>query len=184
MSPETRIPLGDLCELRSYRAEDIDAIVKHANNPRVARHLRERFPQPYTRPDAVDWIRHTKEYEPGTILAIATSEEAIGGVSLNRQDDVYRHSAELGYWLAEPYWGRGIATRAVRATCGVGFQDQDLARIFACVFEENIRSCRVLEKTGFTLEGVHRKAVFKNGALTDEKMYALLREEWQPRGEA
>ncbi len=184
MSAETRISLGDLCELRSSCAEDIDAIVKHANNPKVARHLRERFPQPYTRPDAVDWIRHTKEYEPGTILAIATPKEAIGGVSLNRQDDVYRHSAELGYWLAEPYWGRGIATRAVRAMCDVGFQDKDLARIFACIFAENIGSCRVLEKTGFTLEGIHRKAVFKNGHYVDEKMYALLRAEWQLRDEA
>lgn len=172
-------PFADGYCLRSYRDGDVDALARHANNPGVAKFLRDHFPQPYTRADAVAWVRHVKERDPETIFAIATPEELIGNIGVYPQNDVYRLSAELGYWLAEEHWGRGIATGAVRAICDFAFSRSDLVRIHACVFENNVGSCRVLEKCGFTLEGVHRKAVLKAGRITGEKMYSLLREEWQ-----
>ena len=157
----------------------MEALARHANNPHVAQHLRDHFPQPYRRQDAVEWIRHVRERTPETVLAIATKDELIGNIGLYIQDDVYRCSAELGYWLAEEYWGRGIGTGAVRAICEIAFSRSDLIRIYACVFEPNVGSCRVLEKAGFQLEGVHRQSVLKAGKLINEKMYALLRQEWR-----
>ena len=168
----------DYC-LRSYVDDDAEALARHASNPNIAEFLRDQFPQPYTRADAEAWIRHVRGRDPETIFAIATAEELIGNVGLYPQDDVYRLSAELGYWLAEEYWGRGIVSGAVKAICEIAFSRSDMVRIFSCVFEDNVGSCRVLEKCGFRLEGVHRKAVFKAGKITGEKMYSLLREEWQ-----
>lgn len=168
----------DYC-LRSYRDDDVEALSRHASNPNVTRFLRDHFPQPYTRSDAEAWIRHVRERDPETIFAIATAGELIGNVGLYPQDDVYRLSAELGYWLGEDHWGRGIASGAVKAICEVAFSRSDMVRIYASVFENNVASCRVLEKCGFTLEGVHRKAVIKAGKIIGEKMYSLLREEWQ-----
>ena len=165
--------------LRSYRDSDVDALVKYANSPKVTKYLREHFPQPYTHADAEAWIRHVRGRDPETILAIATEDELIGNVGLYLQEDVYRNSAELGYWVGEPYWGRGVATGAVCAICDIAFSRSDLMKIFACVFEPNVGSWRVLEKCGFSLEGVHRKAVVKAGRTFDEKVYGLLREEWR-----
>ena len=175
-----RIPIGEYV-LRDYRRSDVEALVKYANSARVARFLRDRFPQPYTRADAVAWIRQVRERDVGTVLAIATPRELIGSIGVYPKDDVYRRSAELGYWVADPFWGRGIATSAVEAVCKIAFTTTSLNRIFACVFEDNVPSCRVLENCGFTLEGVHRKAVFKGGVFADEKVYALLVEEWTTR---
>ena len=174
-------PLNDTYHLRDYRDDDLVALVKYANNPRIAQFLRDRFPQPYERSDAVDWIRYVREHDTRTVLAIANDEELIGNIGLYQQEDVYRCSAELGYWLAEDFWGQGIATATTNAMSELAFSRSDLVRIFACVFETNIGSCRVLEKAGFTLEGVHRRAVLKDGRFLGEKVYGLLREEWQQR---
>jgi RimJ/RimL family protein N-acetyltransferase len=100
----------------------------------------------------------------------------LGGIGLDRQGDVYRHSAELGYWLGRQHWGRGVATAAVEAICRYGFETVGLRRIYACVFEPNSASTRVLEKAGFRLEGRHRKAVWKDDELLDELRYGLLPE--------
>ena len=110
-------------------------------------------------------------------LAIIWNGEAIGSISLILGTDVYRRSAELGYWLAEPFWGRGIMTWAVREMCREAFAAFDIVRIFAEPYAYNTGSRRVLEKAGFTLEGVLRRSVLKNGRMHDSCIYALLREE-------
>lgn len=161
--------------IRSWQAEDEEAIVRYANNRSVSIHLRDSFPYPYTRADAQAWLRSVRRRQPETMFAIASQQEAIGGIGLHIQPDVYRISAELGYWLGEPFWGQGIATEAVRAVTEWGFSHLGLARIYAGVFDGNPASARVLEKAGFMLEGRMRSAVIKEGRILDQFLYARVR---------
>lgn len=161
--------------IRNFEQADVEALVRHADNPRVAASLKDRFPSPYTAADARYWLDHVQRQHPQTHFAIAGDEGLIGGIGLERQDDVHRYSAELGYWLGEPYWGRGIATRAVEAIAAWGFEQLGLVRIFAGVFETNPASARVLEKAGFELEARLRNHVYKRGELRDELLYVRLR---------
>lgn len=178
-----QIEIGEW-QIRSFRKADVEAIVKYGNNPNVSLQLTDRFPYPYTRKDAEAWIELARQQEPETLFAIASQEELIGGIGLIPQDDVYSHSAMLGYWLGEPYWNRGIATLAVRAIVDWAFKELDLIRIFAFVFESNPSSARVLEKAGFTLEGAMRRAVFKRGRMMDQFIYAILIDEVEKEGES
>jgi RimJ/RimL family protein N-acetyltransferase len=170
-------------QIRSFHRGDIEAIVKYGNNPNVSLQLTDRFPYPYTREDAEAWIELAESQEQETLFAIADDEELIGGIGLIPQEDVYSRSAMLGYWLGEPFWNRGIATLAVRAIVDWAFEELELIRIFAFVFESNTASVRVLEKTGFTLEGTMRRAVFKRGRLMDQALYAILIDEVEKEGE-
>jgi RimJ/RimL family protein N-acetyltransferase len=169
------IDLGEW-QLRSWQPGDKGALVKYANNRKVWINLRESFPHPYTETDAEAWIRQAREQKPETQFAIASSLEAIGGIGLHLQQDVYRRSAEVGYWLGEPFWGKGIATKALRALTEYAFTQFDLARLFATVFEWNPASARVLEKAGYRCEGCLRKAVTKDGKTIDEFLYSITRE--------
>jgi ribosomal-protein-alanine N-acetyltransferase len=162
--------------IRSYERGDVDALARYANNRSISIHLRDRFPYPYTRKDARDSIDRARVLDPETHFAIATASELIGGIGFQPQEDVYRLSAEIGYWIAEPYWGRGIATRAVRAVSEYAFARLDIVRLYACVFAGNAASERVLEKAGYQCEGNLRRCVFKENRLLDQKIYALLRE--------
>lgn len=168
---------GDFC-IRSYERGDTRAVLRYANNPNVSRHLRDSFPHPYTRRDALRWVSAALAQEVETNFAIANADELIGGIGFQPQTDVQRRSAELGYWLGEPFWGRGIATRAVAATIDYAFGNYDLVRLYAYVFAGNAASERVLEKNSFVCEGVLRQSVFKNGRLLDQKLFALLRDTW------
>lgn len=161
--------------IRSYSPEDVPAVARHANNPRVAANLRDRFPHPYTEKHARIWIGHCLEQRPERNFAIANAEEVIGGIGLELQPDVHRASAELGFWLAEPYWGQGIMTRAARAMTDYALARFGLIRVFAMVFESNPASARVLEKAGFELEGRLRMSVIKNGRVLDQLLYAYVR---------
>ncbi len=163
--------------IRSWRPEDIPSLVRYANNRRVWRNLKDRFPHPYTVADAERWIQQATQATPQTHLAIAMGEEAVGGIGLDLQNDVFRRSAEIGIWLAEPYWGRGIATEAVRAMTDFAFATFDVCRVFAGVFEWNPASMRVLEKAGYSLEGRLRKSVTKDGQTIDQMLYAIVREQ-------
>jgi RimJ/RimL family protein N-acetyltransferase len=167
--------------IRGFKRRDVAALAKHANNPNVSHHLRDAFPYPYTRRDARIWVEAAMAQEVESHFAIATKDELIGGVGFHPQEDVHRRSAELGYWLGEAFWGRGIASQAVPVVVAHAFREFDLVRIFAYVFEGNAASERVLEKAGFVCEGVLRQSVFKQGRMLDQKLYALLREEWQQR---
>ena len=169
------IDLGEW-QLRSWQPGDKAALVKYANNRKVWINLRESFPHPYTEKDAEAWIQQAREQNPETQLAIASSLEAIGGIGMFLQQGVYRRSAEVGYWLGEPFWGKGIATKAVGALTKYAFAQFDLARLFATVFEWNPASARVLEKAGYQCEGRLRKAVTKDGKTIDEFLYSIIRE--------
>ncbi|MGB6337962.1 MAG: GNAT family protein [Thermoanaerobaculia bacterium] len=177
-----QIQIGEW-SIRSFRPGDVDAIVKYGNNPNVSLQLTDRFPYPYTREDAEAWVEFARDQDQETLFAIDNRQELIGGIGLIPQDDVYSRSAMLGYWLGEPFWNRGIATLAVRAIVDWAFAELELIRIFAFVFETNTASVRVLEKTGFTLEGTMRRAVFKRGRLMDQSLYAVLIGEVEKEGE-
>jgi len=161
--------------LRSWAIEDMPALVKYADNRKIWMNVRDVFPHPYTRDDAEEWIKRVQE--PLTNFAIASATEAIGGIGFNLQEDIYRRSAEIGYWLGEPYWNKGIATRAVKALAEYAFANFDLLRLYATVFEWNRASARVLEKNAFILEGRLVKSVSKDGKTIDSMLYALIRNE-------
>ena len=164
--------------LRPYCMEDIPSMVQHANSWKVARNLRDVFPHPYTERDARDFVALCIQNEGKGQLcrAIDVGGQAVGTISLTVGRDVYRKSGELGYWLGEDFWGRGIMTAAVQRICQEGFERFDLVRIYAQPYACNTASRRVLEKAGFTLEGVMRRGVYKNGQVQDYCMYALLRD--------
>ena len=164
------------CTLRSWEWRDRESIVRYANNPKVARNLRDRFPHPYTDRDARNWLEIVVDADPETNFAIVVGGEAVGGVGYTLQYDVDRRSAEIGYWLGEEFWGRGIATEALIAVTDHAFASHDLCRVFANVFEWNPASARVLEKAGYTFEGRLRKSVTKEGQTIDQLMYAMIRE--------
>jgi RimJ/RimL family protein N-acetyltransferase len=164
------------CTIRSWRLEDAASLVRHANSRRVWRNLKDRFPHPYTASDAHEWIRRASRAVPETHFAIATEGEAIGGIGLDLNSDVFRRSAEIGLWLGETYWGRGIGTEAVRAMTEFAFASFDICRLYAGVFEWNPASMRMLEKAGYVLEGRLRKSVTKDGQTIDQVLYAMLRE--------
>jgi RimJ/RimL family protein N-acetyltransferase len=170
-----RIDLVDGCCVRSFVAADAAAIARYADNPKVARGLRDRFPQPYARADAETFLRGVAAHPDENDFAIATPAEVIGCIGLQRQHDVHRLTAEIGYWLGEPFWGRGIATRALRAFSDWVFVTTALQRLYACVFETNPASARVLEKAGYDFEGRLRRAVVKEGRVLDQLVYARLR---------
>lgn len=168
----------DQYKIRSYEHTDIDALLKYADNINVSRWLKNTFPHPYTRDDAIIWLSNCATQDPETNFAIANETELIGGIGLKLFDDVYSHNAEIGYWLGEAFWGKKIATRAVREITKFGFNNLNLNRIFANVFEGNPASARLLQKCGYTLEGVLRKAVFKQQKFLDQYIYAILKEEF------
>lgn len=164
--------------LRPWRMEDAPAMARCAANPKIAANLRDAFPFPYTLADAEGYIRSCVEAgdERQLVRAIEIDGEAVGSIGIFPGSDVYRKSAELGYWLGEPFWGRGIMPEAIRMLCGEAFARFDLVRIHAEPFAHNQGSRRALEKAGFTLEGVLHKSVYKNGAYHDSCLYALVRE--------
>lgn len=165
--------------LREWRQEDAADVARYADNEKIARNLRDVFPHPYALADARDFVDIciTGDPEMSLFRAIEVDGRAVGSIALCRGSDVYQKTAELGYWLAEAYWGRGIMTRAVKRICKEGFSRWDIQRIYAEPFAHNAGSRRVLEKAGFFLEGVMRRGVYKRGKVCDFCMYALLRED-------
>lgn len=166
--------------IRPHRDGDLSALVRHANNAKVAANMRDRFPHPYTADAGQAWLDTVAELRPMLAFALAerVSDELIGGIGMFRLADVHRIDAELGYWIGEQHWGKGIATEAVRTLCRWAYDELDwLERIHASVYSWNPASARVLEKAGFTFEGRLRRSVLKNGELLDQLIYALLRDD-------
>ena len=161
--------------MRSWEWRDRDALVRHANNRKIWINLRDHFPYPYTDEDARDWLASIVRREPENNFAIDVAGEAVGGIGFTVQPDVGRRSAEIGYWLGEKFWGRGIATDALIAMTDHAFANYDICRIYAYVFGWNGASARVLEKAGYTLEGRLRKGVTKDGQTIDNLIYAIIR---------
>ena len=161
--------------IRSWEMDDAPAIVKYANNKRIWRNLRDAFPHPYALSDAEDFLNQVTAHEPECVFAISTKSEAIGGIGMLIGEDVHRFSAELGYWLAEPFWNQGIMTQAVKRIVEYAFIHLNLYRIYAQPYEGNNASVRVLEKAGFQYEGRLRTSVYKDGRLLDQLLYAKIK---------
>jgi len=162
------------CEVRSWTMSDVEPLARHANNRKIWLNLRDAFPHPYTRQDAREYIRDVRDRVPETSFAIAVNGEAIGSIGFVLHRDVERVSAEIGYWLAEPFWGKGIATEALTAVTNHALATHGLTRIFAVPFAWNTASCRVLEKAGYVLEARLRCSAIKDGQLTDQFQYAFI----------
>ncbi len=161
--------------LRDYRATDRASLVRYANNETIARNLRDRFPHPYTESDADRFLSFCAGAAPPLNFAIAVDDVAVGGIGLMLHEDIERVSAELGYWLGEPFWGRGIVSEAVAAFTDWAFATFPLTRVYALPFAENAASARVLEKAGYVLEGRLRKSAIKREQILDQLMYARIR---------
>jgi ribosomal-protein-alanine N-acetyltransferase len=163
--------------LRPFRPGDAADLARQANDPAVAANVRDVFPHPYTRADAEAWIERCRDLPaPVPVLAITLDDRVVGGIGVFLQTDVYRINAEIGYWLGQAYWGRGIATSAVRQMTAYAFAHfPDLHRLYAGVFGPNRASARVLEKAGYALEAIHPESILKNGQLLDEHVYAIRR---------
>ena len=162
------------CDVRSWRTSDAESLLRHANNRNIWLNLRDAFPHPYTRHEARAFIRTVRERTPETTFAIAVNDEAVGSVGFVLRTDVERVSAEIGYWLAEPFWGRGIATEALAALTQYAIVAHGLTRIYALPFAWNLASCRVLEKAGYVLEARLRRSAIKDGEITDQMQYAYI----------
>jgi ribosomal-protein-alanine N-acetyltransferase len=171
--------IGAHATVRPWRNADAASLVKYASNPNIARQLRDRFPHPYTAADARQFIQSIAQARPTTTFAIAVAGEAVGGAGFAPGADVERYSAEVGYWLGEPFWGRGIAADAVRLLSAYAFDTCNMLRLFALPFADNAQSIRVLEKAGYTREAILRASSVKNGMVRDQALYALVNASWK-----
>ena len=160
--------------LRPFLFDDTERLALLCNNKKIWDHVRDFLPHPYTEKDASEFIFLCRQETPQTTFAIEYRGELAGCIGLARLSDVYRLGAELGYWIGEPFWGKGIATRAVELISEYGFLQLGLERIHSGVFAFNGASRRVLEKSGFNLEGIFKRSILKNGRIWDEYRYALL----------
>jgi RimJ/RimL family protein N-acetyltransferase len=168
-----KIDFGN-CKLRSWHLEDVGSLVKHANNRKIWVNLRDQFPHPYTQTDGQNWIQTALTVRPETSFAIDVGGMAVGSIGFRLQTDVERFSAEVGYWLGEEFWGRGIGTAALKAATQYAVGAYRLNRIFALPFEGNIASMHVLEKARYRRECQLRKSVYKNGQFMDQLLYAYI----------
>jgi RimJ/RimL family protein N-acetyltransferase len=170
---------GERSIVRPWRMSDAAALVKHANNPNVARQLRDRFPHPYTMAAARRFLDAVAGSRPPMSFAMIADDEAVGGIGFSPGTDVERFSAEIGYWLSEEYWGRGIVAEAVRLVSEYAFTECHVLRLFALPFADNQRSIRVLEKAGYALEGILKSSSVKFGEPRDQAIYALINPDWR-----
>lgn len=159
--------------LRPWKLSDADNLVKYANNPNIARFLTNAFPHPYTRENAEAFIQMVSAQNPIQVFAIEVNGEAIGSIGLHPQPDIMCKNLEMGYFVGEPFWGKGISTEAVKQMVNYGFEHFDVVRIFARPYGNNPASQRVLEKAGFTKEAHIQKNIYKNEEFLDELIYAV-----------
>jgi [ribosomal protein S5]-alanine N-acetyltransferase len=160
------------CTIRDYRPSDAKSLAKYANNRKIWLGLRDAFPHPYTIEDAKKFLEGSIAGLPRIHFCIEIDGEAVGGIGLRPGEDVHRHTAEFGYWLAEKFWGQGIMSEAVPAFVDFCFKEFSFNRMFAMPHSNNPASARVLEKAEFTFEGRLRKNVVKDGQILDSLLYA------------
>jgi len=167
------------CKIRKWKLTDAKDIAVALSNKNVQDNLRDGLPSPYSEQDGMDFISSMlSANETETFaFAITLDDKAIGSIGVFRQQNIHRQTAEMGYYIAEEYWGNGIMTDAVKQICEYVFENSDILRIYAEPFAHNIGSCRVLEKAGFKYEGTLRSNAVKNGKVVDMKMYSRLRGE-------
>lgn len=162
-------------KLRPWTMEDLGSLVRYANNAHIAQFMTDKFPHPYTEESGRNFIAFANHDQPVHIFAIEWEGEAVGGIGIHPQDDIQRRNAELGYWLSEPHWGKGIMTSAIRQIIPFAFENFEIDRLFARTFGSNKASQQVLEKNGFVLEAKFAQTLFKNGTHQDEWIYAVRR---------
>ncbi len=167
-NPETGV------SLRKFKLEDKQGLIELANNPNIAKNLRDGFPHPYTEEDADNFIQSSIESEPTTRFCIEKNGAYVGNVGLHPDSDIYRKNAEIGYFIGEPFWGQGIASQAIKMMVEYGFKELKLHRIQAGVFDYNVASRKVLENAGFEYEGTAKEAIFKHGKFYDELKFGIL----------
>jgi RimJ/RimL family protein N-acetyltransferase len=160
--------------LREWQRDDAASLARHANNVNIWLNLRDAFPHPYTLKDAETYIGNVVSQTPVTNFAITEKSEVIGSIGLGIGKDIHRFTAEMGYWLAEPYWGKGIMTNIVKWMAEYAFNDLKLRRVYAEPFASNTASIKVLKKAGFIKEGIMRSSVFKNGKEHDQVLLSKL----------
>lgn len=168
-----------LCQIRKWDLKDAEALAAALSNKNVQDNLRDGLPFPYTKTNAEEYITAMLSSNENNVFAFAITldDTVIGNIGAFRQTNIHQQTAELGYYIAEPYWNRGIMTKAVQQICEYIFSHSNVIRIYAEPFAHNIGSCRVLEKAGFQLEGTLRSNAVKNGQVLDMKMYARLKNE-------
>lgn len=170
---------GRRCIIRRWHHSDAESLVLHANNINIAKNLRDRFPHPYTNKHARDFLKFATSLEDESNLAIEVDGAAVGAIGYLAGNDVERFSAEIGYWLGEAFWGRGIVTEALMMVTEHAFAQANLLRLFALPFADNVPSARVLEKAGYTCEGRLRASSVKYGEPKDQLLYARINERWK-----
>ncbi len=157
--------------LRRWQAGDEPALVKYANNDQIFKNLTDDFPNPYTWKDAEDWIKLCDTETNPTNFAIELNHEAVGGIGIMLEKGIHRQTAEIGYWLGEPFWGQGIMTEVVKEMSDYAFHNFDIHRLAATVFEYNYASMKVLEKAGFVFEAILKENSTKDAQLWDDHIY-------------
>lgn len=162
-----------LATLREWTFNDLQNLVKYANNPHISCNLTNHFPSPYTKQDGIHFIERALRHQPTQLFAIDINGEAIGSIGIFPQEDIYSQNAEIGYWIAEPFWGKGHGPAAMKLIVKYGFETWNITRIFARPFGFNKASQKALEKAGFTREAYFEKIIFKNGEMMDELVYAI-----------
>jgi RimJ/RimL family protein N-acetyltransferase len=160
--------------LRDWQGQDAPSLAKYANNRKIWLNLRDAFPHPYGLKDAKAFISHARAAIPKTYFAIATQSEAIGSIGFTVGKDVHRYTAEMGYWLAESFWGKGIMTQAVKCVTAYAIHDLKLHRLYAEPYTTNPASARILEKAAFKREGILRASVCKDGKVLDQFLYSYV----------
>ncbi|MBQ20932.1 MAG: GNAT family protein [Vicingaceae bacterium] len=167
-------------KLRPWKISDLDNLVKYANNWNIAKNMTDQFPFPYSEKDGKAFIEMATKDDPVHIFAIDIDGQAVGGIGIHPQNDIHRKNAELGYWLAEPFWGQGIISNAIKLIVDFAFETYAISRVFARPYGTNIASQKVLEKNHFVLEGKFDQVLIKDNLLLDELVYAIRRENWKP----
>jgi len=164
--------------LRPWNINDLETLVIYANNANIAKNMTDGFPHPYTPEHGKSFIEFATKNNPVHIFAIDVNGEAVGGIGIHPQTDIYRKNAELGYWLAELFWGNGIITKAIIEMIDYGFKTFEIDRIFARPFGTNLVSQKVLEKAGFQREAVFENILIKNGEYENEIIYGIRRSDY------
>ena len=165
-----------MVRLRKWEMDDAPALARMANNKNISDNLRDRFPHPYTIEDAVEFIKIATSGDSGEeIFAIEVDGKPVGTIGAIFGSDIYRINAEIGYWIGEEYWNRGIASAAIKKFTSYIFENYDIERIYAECFTDNLASQRSLEKSGFRQEAILRRNIIKNGVIKDSMIYSMLR---------
>jgi [ribosomal protein S5]-alanine N-acetyltransferase len=166
--------------LRPWKIADASQLAEIADNKKIADNLRDGFPQPYSPQNALDWLGMViPENFPPRFFAIIVEGKIVGSIGIVAKTDIYRMNCEIGYFIDEDYWGRGIATRAIKAATTYAFKNFDIVRLYAEPFSDNKGSMKALEKAGYVLEAELKRNVIKNGIIKNSCIFSVLKEEWK-----